>query len=104
MFIIKQTSWLSSHCSPLKIGVYFRVAFSVNSKSAFSSFVIPSNAEFCIAITSIARSLFLWKSKILRLVTGLRKVVLIGVERQCLAVYVCQKRKIGSPKRLSDFV
>ncbi|MGS4347382.1 conjugative transposon protein TraN [Myroides odoratus] len=57
------------------------IPLSVNSKSAFSSIFIPSNTDFCIAITSIFCSFFLWKSKILRGVTGLENVVLIGVER-----------------------
>jgi hypothetical protein len=89
MFIIRHTSWLSSHCSSLKMGVYFCVAFSVISKSAFSSFFIPSNADFCIAITSIVCSIFLWKSNLYRLNAEVENVALFGFERQCLAFYVC---------------
>src|SRR5690606_11144059 len=96
MFIIKHTSWLSSHFSSLKIGVYFRVAFSVSSKSASNSFVIPSNADFCIAITSIVCSIFLWKSNLERLIAGLGNIASIGTERQYLAVYICYKHKSDS--------
>lgn len=97
MFIIRHTSWLSSHCSPLKMGLYFRVAFSVNSKSASSSFFIPFNTDFCIAITSIVSSFLLWKLKILRCDIRFGNVAPFGIERQYLAVYVCHKAKNRIP-------